>query len=237
MLTVAQAAGDLFSKLGGLTYATADAQTKQDVVVALNWAMQVLQTAGQDYFTRESITMNLSAGTAAYTIPASAQAILGPLKWNTKPLRALESQSEYDQFARTYLGSAAYGVGDDGDPIAYWPRFTRNGTTGDIVNVEILLAPAPTIPAGTMVFDVVNDAVSYVVADLTSSAVLPVAQNYTESIFLPLARMAVTRSQQFSRPDLLDSLTKDGQVALQRLGFAGGFPNMEQPAPPRTTQG
>lgn len=237
-LTVIQARNDLLSKCGITDAAEADASMLQDVVVALNFAMQVLQTAGQDYFTRETVTITLSAGTATYTIPTSTQAVLGPVRWNNlKPLRALESQGELDQFARTFLGESGYGAGTDGDPIAYWVRFLRSGNTGEIVNVTIILAPAPAAPAGTMVAEVINDAVSYVVADLTSTAVLPVAQNYTESIFLPLARMAITRSSQFSRPDLLEQLTQDGKTAMARLGFGGGFPNEEQPAPPRKTQG
>lgn len=237
-LTIVQARNDLLSKCGILDAAEADASMLQDIVVALNFAMQVLQTAGQDYFTRQQQTITLSAGTAIYTVPSSVQAVLGPLRWNDLiPLRALESQGELDQFARTFLGQSGFGSGADGDPRAYWVRFTRSGSTGEIVYVQIYLAPAPAAPAGTMVFDVIMDATNYVVADLTSTAVLPVAQNYCESIFLPLARMAITRSSQFSRPDLLDQLTQDGQTAMARLGFGGGFPNEEQPAPPRTTQG
>jgi hypothetical protein len=237
-LTIAQAAADLVSKLGIASVAAANAQTQQDVVVAINGAMQMLQTAGQDYFTRQRLTLTLSAGTSTYTIPATVQSVLGPARWNDeKPLRALTSQGEYDQFARIFLGEDAYGPGADGDPVAYFPDFVRNGTSGDIVAVTISVAPAPESPAGTLVVDVVNDAPAYAVADLTSSTVLPIAQNYTESIFLPIARMLVTRSAQFSRPDLLDQLTQDYQVATQRLGYAGGFPNEEQPAPPRKTEG
>jgi hypothetical protein len=233
-LTLVQARNDLLSKCGVENATLASALLLQDVVVAINGAMQMLQTAGQDYFTRQRLTITLSAGTAVYTVPASLQSVLGPVRWNdSKPLRALDSIGEYDQFARAFLGESEYGVGEDGDPIAYWVDYLRSGTTGDICAVTIQLAPAPAAPAGYIVAEVVNDAPSYVVADLSSSTVLPVAQNYTESIFLPIARMLVTRSSQFSRPDILDQLTSDAGVAMQRLGFSGGFPNAAAPTPER----
>lgn len=235
-LTVAQAYADLLSKLGIESTVGVSALVQQDCVVAINGAMQILQTAGQDYFTRERMTLTLGAGTAVYNIARSLQAVLGPVRWNdTKPLRGLTSQGELDQFARIFLGESGYGSGAQGDPIAYWVDYLRSGTEGDVCAVTVTLAPAPDA-AGTLVLEVVNDAPAYDTSDLTSTDDLPVAQNYTESIFLPIARMLVTRSSQFSRPDLLEQLTADYQVAMARLGLAGGFPNAEQPAPTRATQ-
>lgn len=237
MLTIAQAYADLLSKLGIESAVGVSALVQQDCVIAINGAMQVLQTAGQDYFTREEITLTLGAGTALYQIPRSLQAVLGPVRWNNlKPLRGLGSQGELDQFARIFFGESAYGAGMAGNPEAYWVRYLRDGATGDVCNASITLAPAPNA-AGSLVMEIINDAPAYEVSDLDSDDELPVAQNYTESIFLPIARMLVTRSSQFSRPDLLDQLEADYNVAMQRLGFAGGFPNVDQPEPPRATEG
>ncbi len=233
-LSVIQARNDLLSKLGVNDPAQATALMLQDVVIALNGGMQTLQTAGQDYFTRERISLTLSAGTAIYNIPTAVQSVLGPVRWNdTKPLRALESQGELDQFARIYLGETAYGSGANGDPIAYWPNYLKTGNIADICGIIITLCPAPANPAGTLVVEVVNEAASYTVADLTSTNALPVAQNYTESIFLPIARLLITRSSQFSRPDLLQQITDDAARAFERLGVSGGFPNVSQPGMPR----
>jgi len=237
-LTVIQAANDLATKLGFDTAALSPSSAQQDIVVAINGAMQTLQTAGQDYFTRQRQTITLSAGTSVYTIPATVQAVLGPVRWNdSKPLKGLESQGQLDEFARIFLGETAYGVGTAGDPVAYWVDYLRSGTSGDVCAITISIAPTPASPAGNIVIELVNDAPTYVVADLTLTTALPVAQNYTESIFLPLARMLVTRSSQFSRPDLLAQLTEDYQRAMARLGLAGGFPNQVQPEIPRQTQG
>ncbi len=230
-LTIVQTRNDLLSKLGIEDATLAPALALQDVVIAINGAMQMLQTAGQDYFTRETVTLTLAAGTSIYTVPASMQAVIGPVRWNDlKPLRALTSEGEFDQFARIFRGLTGYGVGPDGDPIAYFVKYLRvSNQGGDICGITVRLAPAPAAPAGTLVVEIVNDAPAYVVADLSSTAALPVAQNYTESIFLPIARLLVTRSSTFSRPNLLPQLQEDGLRAMQMLGVSGGFPNVEQP--------
>lgn len=227
-LSLVQARNDLLSKLGIEDSTLATALQLQDVVIAVNGAMQTLQTAGEDYFTRDRITISLVAGTSVYPIAQTVQAVIGPVRLNgTMPLRALESRGELDQFDRIFLGSAAFGAAA-GTPLAYWVENLRTGSNGDINQVNIWVAPTPVAPAGTLVAEVVNDAPSYVVADLTSTDALPVAQNYTESIFLPIARMLITRSSQFSRPSILPLLTADYQTAMARLGLAGGFPNVDQ---------
>jgi hypothetical protein len=236
-LQVVQARNDLLSKLGITDAALATALTLQDVVIALNGALQMLQTAGQDYFVREELTLTLAAGTATYNVPANLQSVLGPVRWNNvKPLRALTSEGEFDQFARIFLGDAAYGGGTNGDPIAYFVRYLRVAPGGDICGITIRLAPAPSAPAGTLVAEVVYDAPSYVVADLSSTAFLPVAQGYAESILLPIARMLITRSAQFSRPELFDQLQADGMRAMAVLGVSGGWPNVDQPGPDRKVE-
>jgi len=233
-LTISQAYSDLLSKLGIESQAGVSTLVQTDCVIAINGALQVLQTAGEEYFTRETITLTLAAGTAAYVIPASVQSVIGPVRYNDEiPLKGLTSRGEYDQFDRIFLGETDYGAAA-GTPIAYWPESIRSGSSGDIVRTTIYLAPAPS-GAGTLVVEVVNDAPTYTISNLADSTVLPVAQNYTESIFLPIARMLVTRSSQFSRPDLLAQLTEDYQRAMATLGLAGGFPVAGQPVP-RDTQ-
>jgi hypothetical protein len=235
-MQIIQVRNDLLSKLGVEDPTLASALTLQDIAVAINGAGQMLQTAGQDYFTREIIVVGIYAGTSIYQLNRSVQAILGPLRLDTgKPLRGLESQGQYDQFARMFKGDTDYGPGD-GEPEAYWPKYLKQGTAGDICDIELYLAPKPIAP-GSVTIEVVNDWLAVAVSSLDSTAELPVAQNYCESIFLPIARMLVTRSRIFARPDLLPQLTADAQVAMQKLGVSGGFPNEEQPRPPRRTEG
>lgn len=227
MLTIAQAANDLFDKLG-ITYASATSQQIQDVMVAINESLQILQTAGQEYFLRTKPSLTITAGIQSYPLDAATQAVLGPVKLaNGKPLSVLRTKGQLDQFARIFKGSIAYGAGV-GEPEAYYVEFVRNtNSAGDIVGVNLYLAPIPTANS-TMVVETVVGAPT--VTDVTATTVLPIAQNYTEGLFLPLARYLVSLSSSFSRPDLRDQLQTDYQRATSQLPKAGGFPNVQDPA-------
>jgi hypothetical protein len=234
-ITITQVRDDLLSKLGIENAAAAPALALQDVVVAINGAMQELQRAGQEFFTQEQITVQIGAGTAYYTINQNVQSIIGPVRLNDQiPLRGMDSRGELDQFDRIFMGGTDYGAGP-GQPLAYWAECNRsNGSTGDISKIELSLAPMPSA-AGTLTVEAILDAENYIVGDLDDGFDLPVAQNYTESVFLPIARMLVTRSSQFSRPDILPQLTQDYARAMQTLGTAGGFPVEDQNLPERKT--
>jgi hypothetical protein len=212
---------------------------QQDCVIAVNGAMQRLQTAGQDFFTRQKIILTLGAGTAVYNITQAVQAVIGPVRLNDQiPLTALESRGQLDQFDRLFLGGSDYGAAP-GVPIAYWVEAKNNGnTTGNIEQINIYPVPVPTgASPGTLAVEVVDTAPAYATTDLVNAGItLPIAQNYTESIFLPIARFLITRSSQFSRPELLPGLQKDYDDAVARLGTAGGFPIEDQEKPERHTQ-
>lgn len=236
-LTINQVYLDLLSKLGIEDSTLATSLQQQDCVIAINGAMQALQTAGEDYFTRQKISVNIQAGTAMYALPQTIQNVIGPVRWNdSQPLHALNSRGEIDQFDRIFLGSTTYGAAS-GAPFAYWIENLRAASvvSGDANQVNLWLAPNPNV-SGTVAIEVVNDAPSYGTSDLTTSAYLPIAQNYTESLFLPIARMLITVSSAFARPELLDRLTADYQNAISRLGMAGGFPNVRQTEPEREVE-
>ena len=230
-LTIQQVANDLLSKLGieGTDPSAAPALAQQDCVIAINQAMQLLQTAGQDFFTRQKIILTLGAGTAVYNITQAVQAVIGPIRLNDQiPLTALSSRGQLDEFDRMFLGAADYGAAA-GVPIAYWVETKNNGNAnGNIEQINIYTVPVPTGPStGTLAVEVVDTAPSYAVSDLTTTVLLPIAQNYTEGIFLPLARYFITLSSQFSRRELLPGITAGYNDAMARLGFQGGFPNAQ----------
>ena len=239
-LTIIASANDLLSKLGieGSDPTAAPALAQQDVIIAMNAAGQMLQRAGQDFFTRSRLTVGLSAGTAIYPLGQNIQAVLGPVRLNDQiPLAALTSRGELDQFDRIFLGLADYGS-SPGVPIAYFPEFLNNGATvGDPEQVNIWFAPIPATNPGFVVVEVIDAFASITLANIGSSSLLPVARNYAETIFQPIARLAITRSSQFSRPDLLKQITDDAQSAMQQLGTAGGFPDVDQQLPPRQVHG
>lgn len=240
-LTIKQARDDLLSKLGVEDSSLATSLMLQDVTISINGALQTLQAAGQDYFTRETATGTFTAGSTSITLAAATQAVLGPVIITSGPnagqqLTALQSTGEADQYARVYGDSTSF-TPPAGEPVAYWIDNLRNGNVGKINQIKIRPLPVPTISRNFQI-DLVDDCPNYVVADISAStSALPVAQNYTESIFLPIARLNITRSSQFSRPELLAQITADAEVALARLGRSGGFPTEDIPAPPRNTKG
>ena len=238
-LTIQAAANDLLSKLGieGTDPTLAPALAQQDVIIALNSAGQMLQRAGEDYFTRTPLQVYINAGTAAYAITQNVQGVLGPVRLNgTVPLAALESRGELDLFDQIFLGLSDVGAGP-GTPIAYWIESLYNGqTAGDIEQYNLWLAPVPNVN-GYVILEVVDLFPTIVSGNIGSANLLPVAHNYAESIFLPIARRFITRSSQFSRPDLLKQIEADADVAMQQLGSAGGFPDVVPDTQPRRTKG
>jgi len=241
VLTILQARNDLLSKLSVEDAALATSLMLQDVVIAINGAMQTIQTAGQDYFTREIVTGTFAAGSTVIALDASVQSVIGPVRITSGPnsgqsMRALQSRGEVDQYARIYGDETGFAT-PAGEPVSYWIENLRNGSSGDINKINIWPIPVPTASRNFQI-EVVNDAPNYVVADLSSGTTyLPVAQNYAESILLPIARLNITRSSQFSRPDLLAQITADAQTAIARLGLSGGFPVETTAAVPRKTKG
>ena len=235
-LNIVQVRNDLLSKLSIEDASLANSLALQDCVIAINGTLQILQTAGQDFFTQELAAVAFGVGTAFVILPRTVQNVLGTLRWNdTTSLRALSSRGQLDQFDRTYLGLTAFGAAL-GTPMAYWVENTRDGSSGDINQIFLWLAPRPA-QAGFVTYEYVNDSPNYTVADFTAgTAMLPVAQNYTESIFLPIARWWMTRSSQFSRPDLAVQLKEDYDRATATLATFGGFPNAQLPAPPREVE-
>lgn len=235
MMTINQTRDDLLSKLSIPDASKADVQALNDCWQSMNAALQVLQTAGEYYFTRTKLGCPFSAGTAIFMLPQNVQSIIGPGRWNDViPLRALVSRGEYDSFNRIYLGTATYGV-STGVPMAYFVEDVRSGNVGDIVQTNVYLCPIPAL-AGTLFIDIIPDTPMYTLADFTvGTALIPVAQNYTESVFLPIARMFITRSAYFSRPDIVPSLTADYERAMTHLISVGGFPDIGHPNPERVT--
>ena len=233
MLTINQCRDDLLSKLSITDSSTASALALQDVVIAMNAAMQVLQTAGEYYFTRQTLSVAFGAGTTFVALPQTLQTVIGPARWNNSiALRGLESRGEYDEFDRIFLGSTSYGVAN-GTPFAYFVEDLRVGNAGDIIQSNIYLCPKPAAP-GTLWIDVIYDAPNYTPTDFSpGTAFLPVAQNYTESVYLPIARMFVTRSHLFSRPDIQAQLQTDFDAAMAHLIRVGGFPDPSHKDPLR----
>lgn len=219
-MTLVALRDDLLRKLG-YSVATAPASALEDVATALNWAVQTMSQAGEAWFLRETLPVALVAGSFTYTLPASVRAVLGPVRSRAGvPLRRLEARGEVEEYGRMYLGRSERAI-PGGVPQAY---YVEHGHTAgaDSHTVRLYLVPAPNPQAvadhSPLAVEGVSECPSYTPASLSTSAVVPVADQFSESILLPLARLAVTRSELFSRPDSLTRIQADAAQALRALG-------------------
>lgn len=218
----------LLRTLGIQSTDTPSADMLADVLAAMNFAQQTLWTAGPDYFTRAQIAVTLVAGTAAYDLADTVQAVLGPFRITDsgRTLRALTSRGELDNFGFLYLGQTTAVIAA-GEPLAYWIEGLAQ-VSGDAGKLKLHVVPAPNAAnAGAAVLEGVSECTTYVTADLSATSVLSVAQQYVETLFLPLARKAITRSAYFSAKQLQEGIDADYDQALAMLLRAGGFPPAE----------
>lgn len=219
-MTLSALRDDLLRKLG-YTAVSAPASALADVATALNWALQTMWQAGEAWFLRETLSLTLSVGTASYAMPSSVRSVLGPIRGRTgKPLRRLEARGEVEEFGRIYLGQYTRTVAS-GDPQAYYIEHGRASSGADGHAITVHLVPAPSSGAVTdhspLAVEGVSECPSYSSGDLSSSAVVPVADQFSESILLPLARLAITRSELFSRPETLSRIEADAEQAMRAL--------------------
>jgi hypothetical protein len=139
-LQVVQVRNDLLGKLGIVDPTAAPTIALEDCVIALNGAMQMLQTAGEDYFTRQTLSQNISAGTASYMLAQNIQAVLGPIRLaietaicsrESRAVRPVRKDLRRWILVRRWIRHTA----------AYFVQNLRSGTIGDINRVFIWLAP------------------------------------------------------------------------------------------------
>ena len=221
-LTVAQVVADLRLKLGVMPgYAPPDG-ADADCISAINWALQVISKSGGQYFNRESISVTLVDDQREYALSADVMDVLGPiLPAGSRMLRKVEALAAIEQFGQIYLGQQN-AVMANGAPMAFHVRDART-SGGDSHSISLFIAPAPDASAVTahspLRVDGVKVCPRYTEASIISGTVVPIADGYAEALLLPLARMQVTRSHLFSRPELLARIQEDASMAMQMLGI------------------
>lgn len=226
--SVKDARDDLLRKLGIEDAAQASAAQLADVALAINWALQTLFSAGEDFFTRSKLSVAFSAGIAAVELPSTVQEVLGPVRLPTGvPLRMLSSRGELDAFGVLFLGQESWTVAQS-LPQAYWVESLRASSGADLAKIVLNIVPAPSSSI-TLTVEGVEECANIAVAGLGATDALAVPHQYAESIFLPLARQAITRSTSFSRAELRREIQADFERAMATLGAKGGFPPEKQP--------
>ena len=220
MMTVRQIFNDGLSLLGiqnpDVSPLTARAHVLQDITAAL----QLMQLSGEDFYSREEMSVSLAIGTSAYVIDSSVQTVLDPATLSDgKALVELQEWTQFANFGPLFLGTNEAVA--NGIPLAYFVETLRPTTGTEATKIVLHVTPTPAA-AYTLSLYVIKEPPVYTATDLgSSSPVPPVPHKYHESILLPLVRMNVTTCDLFARNAAKYPLIEaDYQRALTLLGLA-----------------
>ena len=217
--------------LGVTITQTPPAAAAQDAADALNRAMQTLWLGGEDYFTREALSVAVGAAQDAVTLPPEVQTVLAPI-YDTatgRSLRVLPTRSDYDLYARLYGRPGSSASLPPGPPVACFVERLRGASANAPVTVRLLLRPLPAL-AVTLEVQAIRRPPSYTAAHFAPNATPapvdpPVPDAYVETLLLPLVRAFLLSSRYFSEKEQAAAYQADAQQALRQLGLAN-------PAPP-----
>lgn len=221
MLTLPALYADALAVVGLYNPAGAPSFMRDRALADINGALQLMQLAGEDFYSREEITLTIPSGNASVEISEPVQRVLEPVRLaaSGRTLIRLETRTQYQDFGALYYGTTA--ELDPGTPVAYFVEGTR-APGADSVSLRFYVVPKPEEPTEITV-PVVQEPPNYCVADLTNPAVIPpVPHKYHETILRPLVRHAMTTSTFFSESDAgrLPDIRADYQRALSLLGLA-----------------
>jgi len=227
MLTLSALYADALAVVGLYNPAGAPALMRDRALADINGALQLMQLAGEDFYSREELSITIPANTASVALPSAVQRVLEPVRMNNRPIIRLETRSQFQDFGALYFGTLT--TLDPAPPVAYFIEGTRTAGS-DPVALRFYVAPTPDASVALTV-PVVQEPPSYVVADLANAAIVPpVPHKYHESILRPLVRFGMATSSFYSESDAgrLPDLRADYQRALSLLGMAAPA----VPAPP-----
>lgn len=219
MLTLPALYADALAVVGLYDPAKAPAFMRDRALADINGALQLMQLAGEDFYSREEITVTIPANTGSVNLPETVQRVLEPVRMNNRPLIKLETRSQLHDFGALYFGTIS--TLDPAPPVAYFVEGTR--TTGnDPVSLRFYVVPTPE-ESTPLTVPVVQEPPVYAVADVSNSAIVPpVPHKYHETILRPLVRYSMATSSFYSESDAgrLPDLRADYQRALSLLGMA-----------------
>jgi hypothetical protein len=227
MLTLSALYADALAVVGLYNPAGAPVFMRDRALADINGALQLMQLAGEDFYSREELSITIPANTASVALPSAVQRVLEPVRMNNRPLIRLETRSQFQDFGALYFGTLT--TLDPAPPVAYFIEGTRTAGS-DPVALRFYVVPTPDASVALTV-PVVQEPPTYVVADLANTAIVPpVPHKYHESILRPLVRFGMATSSFYSESDAgrLPDLRADYQRALSLLGMAAPA----VPAPP-----
>jgi hypothetical protein len=224
-LTIRDLYNDGMALLGIYNPDYAPQTARNHVLNDITSALQIMQLAGEDFYSREELPIGLQAGVSVYSLPERVQQVLEPARLaGGRSLMGLRTRSELDNFGPVFLGS--YGSTPSGEPLAYFIETLRDDSGPDATQIKMHVTPPPATPVELML-NVINDPPVYTADDLCGeSPTPPVPHKYHESVLQPIVRMNVTTCDLYARnrsgfPMIEQSYLK----ALTLLGLSDPRPN------------
>lgn len=222
-MTVPDAYKDLLQVLGTRDLTVDDADLQSRLVSDMNAALQLIQSAGEDYYGREEVTLALVLNQASYFLDKGIEEVLdGAQLSDGTQLRKLTSRGQYRNYGTLFKGQGSNTLAS-GKPEAYWVDPVRDNASDDDVNIYLRLAPAPDSASAllTLLLPVMKEPTELVVADLSDATKkIPIPHKYAQSLFLPIARLNTTRNYYFVQTEHLSGYEEDYKRALMELGLA-----------------
>lgn len=163
-LTFRNVFDDLLLLLGIETANNAPMYIRERVINDINASLQLIQSAGGDYFTRKESTINAVNNTASYALGTDTQHVFLLRHSDGTTLREMATRGEYNLFA-----SICQGSNSTGKPLAFYLQryFTSTGDAGDSAGMTIFLAPTPDA-SYTLALESASRAPNFTYADLTT---------------------------------------------------------------------
>lgn len=224
-MTVPDAYKDLLQLLSLPDPATAPTFARDHVLNEMNAALQQVQSAGEDFYGREELTIDLVAGESDYELTKAVQTVLdGVQLTDGTQLRKLTSRGQFRHYGTIFAGQLEDAMADD-MPEAYWVESLKDLTSGvdDTVKIIVHLAPAPDVDAATLnlFVPVIKEPTAIATADLSDNTKkIAIPHKYVESVFLPLVRYNLISYFLFTNQDQVPVLEAAYERALNLLGIA-----------------
>ncbi len=204
-MKIGDVANDIAQVFGMPTFAAAPDFTKSRILIDINAAIQQMQNAGEDYYSRQDLQIDLIADQETYALDDTIREVLDPARLDDGTLlRKLTSRGQLYQFGQLFQDQLNNIVAS-GIPAFFYVQSMYRSADEDEVDIIVHFLPKPSSAvAGTRkaILAVIEEPETFLLSDLTAgTATIPVPQKYVESIFLPLARWNSTTSFLFYEKD------------------------------------
>jgi hypothetical protein len=193
---------------------------RERALTDLNAAMQLIwaQAKDRDYFSRQTLTVNVPSGQKSVELEQDVQQVLGPVRRASDKgnLRPLASRSQLDLFGHLFLGQTNSAVAD-GVPQAFFAE-RLNQNRPDNTRVILHVVPAPDENTNLLV-DVAMECPRYEWRDYCQCTPLHIPHRYAESILLPICRHRAMSSHYFIKEERRELIENEYSTAMQVLGL------------------